>query len=791
MSPRRLVDVTLDIAPSILELAESALALAPVPGLPLIAKGLGFIVVRENSEELDAFLAQAKELEAVIERTIQKAETVVEECDGNDHDKKELAEKIKHSEKLQERTRDLLGTIGELQGSAGELKGGAGFCGFFKGAIYSSRNQAVLSDMKKEMAQALRIFKIRGSISIENIFDEVALATKEIQRQLREAEDLKIIESIPWASAGYRSVDELKSGFMQGTRKNLFAELDLWSAGRFPECGPKRFYLLSGGAGMGKSSVTHQLCVRLDAAREPSLRLGASFFFVRGAGDLESTSLFFSTFARQLALSRPVLRPYIISAAREYLQHGERQQMHHTFQELLRKALTAAPVSEQVPTLLVVDGMDECKDRALVPDLLRYLLELVRELPWLHVFAASRPEPHILSVLASPGSADLVHHRRLDDTLMDGSDDVKRYLSDVVPKIPSYADFLRKHPDALERLARRAGGLFIFARIVVNFFDTIHDHPEEQFELVLSGGGTALSPLDALYLQILRSAFPPETLRTLPARHKRLLSLLRFVALARHPPTPETIAFYARGLSLDDVFTVVDHLRSVLLVNMNGRVVPLHASFCEFLVDEGRCSDALYHVNSSEGHAYLATAFLASSSFENYAEALVNESTHVDYLAMKIGWREHLKQAKHTADLEAQLSQFVHSIQLALYLWFYKEFEPRRKDYRIRCIWNCLQPCRARTAICSEFLKFGLYIELWQSAMLNSPGLKLPRISSGDIIRTSQTLPSEIQELLPNLDLTVESDDLIRYQAIMKSFMTEIMKQDERARSLWCLGLDM
>ncbi|EKM60455.1 uncharacterized protein PHACADRAFT_84859, partial [Phanerochaete carnosa HHB-10118-sp] len=149
--------------------------------------------------------------------------------------------------------------------------------------------------------------------------------------------------------------------------------------------------------------------------------------------------------------------------------------MQHAFEELLRKTLTAAP-ADQTPTLIVIDGIDECKDRRLVPELLRSLFSLVRELPWLYVFAASRPEPHILSVLSNPSSADVVHHIRLEDTA-NSHDDVGRYLEETLPKIPSYGDYLEKHPDALERLISRAAGVFIFARITVNFLDEHHSHP--------------------------------------------------------------------------------------------------------------------------------------------------------------------------------------------------------------------------------------------------------------------------------------------------------------------------
>ncbi|EKM60435.1 uncharacterized protein PHACADRAFT_203637 [Phanerochaete carnosa HHB-10118-sp] len=777
------VDAILDASSPLLEIAEGALELAPIPGLALIAKGLAYIVervkvARENNEERHALLAQVKELGTVINRAATKVRTIVAEYDGDERGKKELVEKIKHSDELQERIRDLLrynenlSTIGELQGRAGELKGGTGISGFSKKFIYASRNQAIMSEMKQALTSATNLFQ-------------------QIQRQLQEAEDQRILDSILRASASYRSVDELKSGFMQGTREELFAELDRWSAGQFPEDELKRFYLLCGGAGLGKSSIAHQLCTRIETAEQPSLRLGASFFFVRGGGDLEAARLLFPTLVYQLAQFRPTLRPHIVNAAREYLKHGDSQQTQHAFEKLLREALTAAPVSDQVPTLLVIDGLDECKDRNLVPDLLRSLLSLVRELPWLYVFAASRPEPHILSVLASSSSANIVHRRQLEDTLKNWAGDVEFYLKKTVPKIPLYADYLDKHPDALERLISHAAGVFIFARIVVNFLDTHQNHPEEWFELILSDGGPAVLPLDTLYLQILQSAFPPEDLRASPRQRERLLSLLRFVALESERVNPDTIAFYERELSVDDVFFMVDRLRSVLTIDKDEDVVPLHASFGEFLVDDRRCSDALYHVDKSEGHAHLACVCLSAMSFENYTYVrqrfrdLTSMHAHINLDIMERSWSVHVRQAAYTSQLEKQLSQFVGDIRLTLHSWVYKEFAPQMENHRLQIVWDYLQPSGARKAICSEFLKFSIYVNLWQFGVLTSPNRTPPQISSSDISQAIRRLPREFEQLLPDLDLAVENSLLARYQARMENFMTEV-NRDEETRKLWC-----
>ncbi|EKM50151.1 uncharacterized protein PHACADRAFT_105915 [Phanerochaete carnosa HHB-10118-sp] len=645
---KEIADVALDTAAPVLEFTESALELVPIPGLALIAKGLGIIVdrvqdARMNNDARNAFISKAKALDVTLMELVKKTSTAVDSSGGDERIKKRLVDGVAQSEELQLRLQTLSSTIVELRERTKELKGGDGAIGFLKGFLFASRNEAILSDMKDEMANAVEMFKLRGQISIENVLSDI------------------VIDSISWAPAGYRSVDELKSEFMEGTREELFDELDAWSNGRFPQDDPRRFYALTGGAGLGKSSIAHQFCTRLDKPGQPTL--GASFFFVRGSGDLESTRLFFSTLAHQLALSQPTLRPHIVDAAREYHKHGDRQQMQHAFEELLRDPLARAPIPGETPVILVIDGLDECKERDLMRSMLGFVLELTRTLPWLQVFATSRPEPHVMSVLTSPEVARIVHHRSLNDTLEEWEGDVRHYLEATVPKILQYGAFIRDNPDVLERLIIRTGGVFIYAHVAARFLDSYHDRPEEQFELLLASGGAGLSPLDSLYLQVLRSAFPPEDLRVSNPRQERSRSLLTSIVLQTHPLAPGVIALLGHELSENDVVAMVDRLRSILLIDQDGLVRPLHATFGEFLLDDKRCSDPLYHVDRSKGHARLASACLtALTSFRTLLGCLEagldsHLSSYVYYA--RGNWDYHLGIAEFSDSLAQQVCAMV------------------------------------------------------------------------------------------------------------------------------------
>ncbi|EKM50152.1 uncharacterized protein PHACADRAFT_264720 [Phanerochaete carnosa HHB-10118-sp] len=770
-----LIDVALDNAKPFFELAENILELAPVPGLPYIAKGLVAVVdrvrdARTNDDTFRAFNEEVMALDAVIREILTKTQTAVKDYDGDTFDKEKLLDGIVRSEGLQVRTQALLNSIGELRESSGDLKSGSGFRGFLKGVIYASRNEATLSKMRDAMAKAVAMFKLRGQVSIEMVLNDAVNEAKMLRKAFREEEERRVVDSIFHAPAGYRSVDQLKSEFMDGTREELFEELDQWADGSFPEYDPKPVYFLGGAAGVGKSSITHQLCKRLDGAARRQSCLGASFFFVRGRQGLDSTRAFFSTLAHQLAQSQPALRPHIIAAAREYLKQGDRQQMQYAFEGLLRKPLTNTTTIGQKPVILVIDGLDECRERDLLPDLLRFMLDLVRLVTWLRLFVASRLEPHIVAILRSAEFHSIVHCRSLDDTLEEWNDDVKRYLEFTIPKIPPYDTFVRDNPDILERLIQRAAGVFIYARIVVTFLDTYRDRPEEQFELLLASGGAGLTPLDALYLQILQSAFPPDDLRANGRRQERLHSFLTFIALQLQPIASGAIALLGLGLSENDVVAMVDRLRSILLIDHSGCVVPLHATFGEFLLDDKRCSDPLYHIGRSKGHARLAsgclTVLTSPRTLSGYWETGPGSHLRSCVYYARRGWDEHLQNAEFSDGLAEQVQALIQATPAYMGVYSSTFFQIGVPASIARFLKPHMDIAKANE-ICVEYAKFVTYSRKWWTQKRMDPNA-VPTISLDDIHEATELwIESEV-------DLNVQSGDVARYQAAHETFAGEI-----------------
>ena len=119
----------------------------------------------------------------------------------------------------------------------------------------------------------------------------------------------------------------------------------------------RHIFWLRGLAGTGKSTiartVAHENYIRK--------RLGASFFFSRGGGDIGDASKFFTSIAVQLANNARPLRRYICEAI---MERGDiaTQSLRDQWRQLVLDPLSklndkSCPLSY----ILVVDALDECQ----------------------------------------------------------------------------------------------------------------------------------------------------------------------------------------------------------------------------------------------------------------------------------------------------------------------------------------------------------------------------------------------------------------------------------------------
>ncbi|KAF4627666.1 hypothetical protein G7Y89_g10488 [Cudoniella acicularis] len=208
-------------------------------------------------------------------------------------------------------------------------------------------------------------------------------------QRLREEIDkpLKGLDRLPFAAdAPFNSYSKqhLPTCFPD-TRVDLLQQIYSWA----DEQDERGIFWLNGLAGTGKSTIARTIARRYFDQK----RLGASFFFSRGGGDVSHASKFFTSFAVQLARNVPQIQRFISDAIIEQNDIAKQSLRDQWRQLVLRPLLRLDSSSSPSSYVLIVDALDECDSE----DDIRMILQLLTEARTLkrvrlRVFLTSRPE---------------------------------------------------------------------------------------------------------------------------------------------------------------------------------------------------------------------------------------------------------------------------------------------------------------------------------------------------------------------------------------------------------------
>ena len=397
------------------------------------------------------------------------------------------------------------------------------------------------------------------------------------------------------------------------TRKAVLSDITGWTS----DHSKKTCILwLRAPAGSGKSAILQQIAENF----HNSGGLSASFFFSRAATKRNSETFLIATLASQLATSIPATKPFIAGAIERDPSIFDRvlsEQMVRLVVYPLVYASLHPESGPPWPTLLVIDGLDECNGGDHQAEILRVLrmalLQLRSSLPTLYFLIASRPEPAIVAVFDHELS-DITHRLVLDDTYHPDRD-IATFLRS------SFADiFRRRHgpfpcmsslpqpwpPEhVISFLVQKSSGQFIFSATVIRFIDVDRKIPTVQLQLILdicesvdssNIATNAFTLLDELYSRVLKSSEQTE----------RAISILGaiFHLHTDQRPTPQLLQALLR-LEPEDITIIFWDLHSIvhIPVSDNDPILLYHASFRDFLVDRHR-SHNLY-IDSSQAHSFL------------------------------------------------------------------------------------------------------------------------------------------------------------------------------------------
>jgi NACHT domain len=375
---------------------------------------------------------------------------------------------------------------------------------------------------------------------------------------------------------------------LEGTCVAVLQDIQSWLESANGERPP--VYWLPGLAGIGKSTIAKTTAER----GEKEGVLGATFFFSRSDEPLRDPGLVLPTLAFQLAQSDNTFREAIVDALKQDPGVGQRGLLSQFQGLILTPLLTINP--HRNPILLVLDALDECKEKG-AAEILQLMFAHIARIPFLRLLITSRPQPHLSSVFnKAPNLMKTVLH---DIEASVVQQDIRFYISTELAKIPRRLDLEMPTDWATEveqnALLEKSGKLFIYAAIAIRFIgdDRVRD-PETHLRLILhtqsfrEAGATPYSHLDNLYMEVLRNSLSPLNRREIL---KRFQIVVGSIVLLREPLPLQSLAnFVQYGRRIVEGSLL--HLHSVIVPpsDIHGAPRIYHPSFLEFITDPSRCS---------------------------------------------------------------------------------------------------------------------------------------------------------------------------------------------------------
>jgi NACHT domain len=391
------------------------------------------------------------------------------------------------------------------------------------------------------------------------------------------------------------------------TRIDLLQDIYNWADKQDERC----IFWLNGMAGTGKSTIARTVARRYWDQK----RLGSSFFFSRGGGDVGNAGKFVTSIARQLASSIPSLDQYICDALAERRDIAS-QSLRDQWQQLILRPLSKlGETGCQSSYVLVVDALDECDDDKNIQIIINLLAEThslmtVR----IRVFLTSRPEiptRHGFCQVPDAEHQDFVLHNISPSTV---DHDISVFLEYNLKLIREeyFLDAYWPDEETLRRLTQIAGGLFIWAATACRFIHEGKRFAAKRLDKILQSSGSAPTVpenhLDEIYTTVLRQSVSSEfTDEEKEAAYHMLRTVLGSIVILLLPLSVPSLSMLL-GIKKEDIDQTLNDLHSVLGVPKD-QSQPLrlhHPSFRDYLLNNSRCRDQDLWVDEKQAHKILA-----------------------------------------------------------------------------------------------------------------------------------------------------------------------------------------
>jgi len=268
---------------------------------------------------------------------------------------------------------------------------------------------------------------------------------------------------------------------------------------------------LYGAAGAGKSAIARTMAEKLHSRQQ----LLATFFFSRQDSSRNHINSVIATLAYKIALTVPEARPLIVSTIENdplIFHSGFAHQLQRLIIEPLHQLSQQGVV---YPTVIVIDGLDECLDHDERTILLHAISGAAGQDSMLLKFLiTSRPEVPIARVFNTTPVVEVSARHSLDDE-PESIEDVEYFLSAKFDEIkrthPSRRHISQDWPSSQAKadLVQKSSGQFIYPATIIRYISSPRHNPTLRLDVVLRlrplSGESPFAQLDALYKYILLS----------------------------------------------------------------------------------------------------------------------------------------------------------------------------------------------------------------------------------------------------------------------------------------------
>ncbi|KAG6848232.1 hypothetical protein H0H93_002082 [Arthromyces matolae] len=413
-------------------------------------------------------------------------------------------------------------------------------------------------------------------------------------------DDRHIIDSLTRASdANYLA--EKHDLCLPGTRINILNQLEAWAE----DPSAKTVFWLNGHAGSGKSTIAQSFCRRAFSDG----KLGGSFFCSRDSEARSNLDMIFPTIAFQLACNFPSISCYIVEILK-MRPDVAKESLNNQLQKLLIEPLEQQSSQSVV---IVIDALDECKDREPSSIILSLLSRFIHRIPHVKWLITGRPEPSIRDGFCIPGL------RPLTDTIIlhevptsDINHDIRLFLETRLSD-----DFRNRRDldlptiwppdDQVHTLTMKCNGLFIFASTAMQYMRLPYCSPVETLSNLCRTENTPSEQgalgLDKLYTTVLETGY--STAGTVI--QVQIKAIIAAIVLMMDPIPVNDLAALL-GFTVKTIIYRLSMLHAVLRVPTSTKnpILMHHKSFFDYITDDSRCTNSRFYINPSIEHRALA-----------------------------------------------------------------------------------------------------------------------------------------------------------------------------------------